>query len=120
MVARMISWGALAIVAFDLLASVASRVLGFPYGYATIGSWLIYATFGFIIGRRADVRTASAGVAVIAGVEATVGWALSWAIGPGRPRDGMPSISVLMTTVVLVAASGAIIGAVAGVLARRQ
>ncbi|HEV3192285.1 MAG TPA: hypothetical protein VGY54_17355 [Polyangiaceae bacterium] len=116
---RLVSWGALAIVVFDALASVASRTLGFSYGYATVGSWLIYAVFGFMIGRRANVGAASLGVAIIAVVEATIGWAVSWAIGPGRPPKGTPSIGILATTVVLVAFTGAIIGALTGVLGRR-
>jgi hypothetical protein len=115
---RLASWGALAIVVFDLLASVASRTIGFRYSYATVGSWLIYAAFGFMIGRRVNVGAASLGVAIIALVEATIGWAVSWAIGPGRPPNGIPSIGVLAITVVLVTATGAIIGALAGVLAR--
>jgi hypothetical protein len=110
-VVRLVSWGALAIVVFDLLASVASRTIGFRYGYTTVGSWLIYAAVGFMIGRRADVGAAALGVAIIAVVEATIGWAVSWAIGPGRPPNGTPGIGVLATTVVLVAATGATIGA---------
>jgi hypothetical protein len=117
-VGRLVSWGALAIVAFDLLASVASRTIGFRYSYATVGSWLIYAVFGFMIGRRANVGAAALGVAIIAVVEATIGWAVSWAVGPGRLPNGIPSIGALTITVALVAATGAIIGALAGALAR--
>jgi len=118
-VGRLVSWGALVIVGFDLLASVASRTIGFPYSYATVGSWLIYAAFGFMIGRRVNVGAASLGVAIIAFVEATVGWAVSWMIGPGRLPNGIPSIGVFAMTVVLVATTtGAIVGALAGVLGR--
>jgi hypothetical protein len=120
LVGRLIAWGALAIVAFDLLASVASRGIGFRYSYATVGSWLIYAAFGFVIGRRADVGVASIGVAVIAGTEATIGWAPSWAIGPGRPLNGTPRLGVLVTTVILVAITGAVIEALAGLVGRRM
>ena len=87
MVGRLVSWGALAIVVFDLVASVASRTIGFRYSYATVDSWLIYAAFGFMIGRRADVVAASWGCAIIAAVEATLA-GRSWAIGPGGPRMG--------------------------------
>ena len=41
-VARLTAIGAGSIIAFDALASVASRTIGFPYSYATFGSW---ATF---------------------------------------------------------------------------
>jgi hypothetical protein len=116
---RPVALGALAIVAFDLLASIASRTLGFPYDWATPGSWLIYAAVGFVIGRQSDMRTASAGAAVVALVDATIGWAISWAIGPGRLPDGSPGIPLLIAAVIFLVITGAVIGAVAGLLARR-
>jgi hypothetical protein len=78
----------------DLLASVASRTIGFRYSYATVDSWLIYAAFGFMIGRRLNAFAASQGVAVIAVVEAAIGWAVSWVSGPGRLPNGTPTIGV--------------------------
>jgi hypothetical protein len=115
---RVIWLGALVIVAFDIVASVASRTIGFPYSDAAVGSYVIYAVFGFAIGRRAGVGGASLGVAMIATVEATIGWALSWVIGPGRPPNGMPRFGALASTVALVAATGAVLGAMAGLLAK--
>src|SRR5579863_3550936 len=95
---RLIALGALTIVAFDLVASVASRAIGFRYGYAAVGSWLLYAVFGFLIGRRANVGSAAFGVAIIAGFEATIGWAVSWAVGPGRLPTGVPSAGNIVVT----------------------
>ena len=81
---RIVVFGLIAVVAFDVLASLASRKLSFWYGYATIGSWLIYVTVGLLAGRVASVRAATAAGAAVGFVEATLGWAISWLIGPGR------------------------------------
>ena len=117
---KVVALGALAILAFDVLASLASRAIGFPYSYAVFGSWLIYAACGYLVGRQTDVGTAALGVAMIAGVEATIGWALSWAIGPGRLPNGFPGYDKIVITVLLVIATGAVIGAITGWLARSR
>jgi hypothetical protein len=115
---KLVWLGVLAIIAFDALASLASRSLDFPYLYATIGSLLIYAALGFTLGRTASVSFAAASVAVIAFADATIGWWLSWIIGPGKPEGGGASLTQIVTTVASVVAIGAIIGAVAGALGR--
>lgn len=87
---RPVLFGVLAIVAFDLVASLASRSLGFRYSYATVGSWIIHVAVGFAIGRQSTVGAASIGVAIVAFTEATIGWTVPWAVGPGRPAGGRP------------------------------
>jgi hypothetical protein len=75
----------IAIVAFDTLASVFSRVTGFDYTKFAYGSYLIQSAAGFF-GRRSGLsfwRATLLGTWV-GFVEATVGWAVSWWIGPGR------------------------------------
>jgi hypothetical protein len=117
-VVRLVLLGVLTVIAFDALASLASRSLDFPYLYATIGSLLIYAALGFTLGRTASVSFAAASVAVIAFTEATIGWWLSGIIGPGKPKSGLVSSTQIVTTVVSMVVIGAIIGAVAGALGR--
>ena len=109
--------GAVVIVVFDIVASFAAMRFGFHYGIAAPGSWLIYACVGFDIGRRADIGMAAAGSAMVAFVEATIGWAASAAIGPGRP-PGTLSVAGVIATVILVAMTGGAIGAIAGFIAQ--
>jgi hypothetical protein len=108
--------GAIAIVVFDVLASLASRSLGFPYAYATVGSWMIYAVVGYALGRIAPVTIATLGVGAVAFIEATLGWWLSWMIGPGRLKSGTMSATMLLSTLVGVIAIAAVIGAAAGAI----
>jgi hypothetical protein len=109
------------IVTFDIVASFASRRFGFHYGIAAPGSWLIYAVVGFDIGRHANVGMSAVGAAMVAFVEATIGWAASAAIGPGH-APGDLNVAGVVATVILVAMTGGVIGAAGGVIAqyRRQ
>jgi hypothetical protein len=109
--------GAVVIVVFDVVASFAAKHFGFHYGIAAPGSWLVYAVVGFDVGRRADIGMAAAGSAIVAFVEATIGWAASAAIGPGRP-PGTLSVAGVIATVILVAMTGGAIGAIAGFIAQ--
>jgi hypothetical protein len=95
-----------AIVLFDAVASIASRQLGFPYTNATIGSYILYAIGGFLAARRVDVTFAAQLGAVLGLVDATLGWAVSSAIGPNVPP--MPRLTIgtwLFVTIVVVVTS---------------
>jgi hypothetical protein len=117
---RIVLAGVIGIVVFDALASVASRSFGFPYVYATVGSWLIYAMVGFAIGRIAPVSYAAGGVAVVALAESTIGWWLSWIIGPGRTKSGTINSTQVLTAIITVIIIGALIGAAAGAVGRSR
>ena len=110
--------GAAGIIGFDVLASLASRALDFPYVDATPGSLLIYGVVGFTIGRLAPVRHAIAGVVAVGTVEATIGWWLSWIIGLGRPMSGIVDPTQAFKVVISVIVVAAIIGAGAGAMGR--
>jgi hypothetical protein len=81
----LIVFGSAAIVLFDIAASLASRKLGFPYANAAVGSYLIYAVGGFLAARRANLVFAAQLGGVLGFVDATIGWAVSSAIGPIVP-----------------------------------
>ena len=117
-VAQITAIGAAGIIGFDVLASFTSRNLGIPYSYGVLGSWLIYAMVGFSIGRIAPVAYATAGAANVALAEATIGWWLSWIIGPGRPKSVTLTPTQIAVTVVTAVAVGGIIGAIAGAIGR--
>ena len=117
---RIVMLGLLAIVTFDVLASVASRALNFWYPYATVGSWLIYATVGLLAGRATSVSAAAVAGAAVGFVEATLGWGVSWLIGPGRVGADIPTVGAVALIIVVVTLVGAGIGALGGVAGRRS
>jgi hypothetical protein len=113
--------GSVAIVVFDVVAALAARPLGFEYGSTPglIVETAINAVPAFLAAREAGtLRIAVLVGAAIAFVNATIGWAASWIIGPGAPADPAnraPAIVVL--TVIFVVGMGALIGLIAGLAA---
>ncbi len=106
------------VLAFDLVWSYVARAGGYRYSRLAWVSLLIYGTAGFVAARGSgDVPAGAAVGLAVAGIEATLGWVLSIAIGPGRP-DGPLTVLRVVATVVAVACAGAAVGAIGGVLAR--
>lgn len=93
-----------AIVLFDVAASFASRALKFDYTHLIWVSSFLYAVagyFGFAYMRLAGALLAG----VVAGIaDATIGWALSTAIGPYVPTV-RPSLSYGVIAIVIVMVS---------------
>ena len=115
---RAIVGGIVAVLLFDTLASWASAATGFAYTNVAPGSWLIYAAVGYVAARQRDLLAAVAAGAIVGLVDASAGWALSWAIGPGR-LPGLvltPTRWIQVALIVVVTAAGmAVIG---GLVAR--
>jgi hypothetical protein len=112
-----------AVLLFDLVASLAARQFEFPYVRASVGSYFLYLLFGFLAGRNGRGHRAQAGAtaAAVAGmVDVSLGWAISWAIGPGRPPSGTLSPIAWMITAAVVVLFAAAIGYIGGVLGARS
>ena len=125
---RVTLYGAVAVVAFDALASLASRITGVAYGRAIIGTLIIYAGIGFLAARtttRAPVRMAAGTGLVLGLTDTTSGWATSWLIGPGRVK-GLTIASWVLTAVLVVlmsagvATAGGILGRLGGGSSQRS
>ncbi|MCC8473390.1 hypothetical protein LN458_05200 [Xanthomonas arboricola] len=113
----------LAVVVFDAVTSLASLVLGFPYTYATFGSAILYIAFAFFAARKFGFWAAVLLGLAMGITDATLGWAVSWAIGPGRLAAGTLTLSVWLYTATFVVVLGAIYGLIGGgigVLTPRQ
>lgn len=110
---KIVSLGAMTVLLFDIAASLASKGLGFPYAYASIGSVFIYALVGYFTFRRCGLVRAVGAAVLIEIVDATLGWYISWQIGPGAlPADQLtpPIIATTIMTVLIFAAICALIG----------
>lgn len=108
-----VSFGALAVLVFDTAASFASKGLGFPYGYASIGSVLIYAMVGYFAFRQGGLVRAVGAAILVELVDATLGWFISWQIGPGAlPTDQVTPLIIAITivTVLIFAVGCALVG----------
>jgi hypothetical protein len=115
---KLVLIGAGVVITFDAIASLASKWLGFAYPKASIGSVAIYAGLGYVGYRFGGLRVAMLTALAVGLVDATLGWSVSWAIGPGAVPPPKRTASVL-------ALSGAfaigvdLIAAVLGVAAAR-
>jgi hypothetical protein len=126
-VIRWAARGALVIVAFDFITALGALTLGYEYGGwpGVVLSTLVIGFFAFMA--AAETRAVRVGIAVgalVSLVDATVGWAITWAMGPGAPflldafdQDDLPVYVAL--TIVSVVAIGALTGLVAALLATR-
>ncbi len=81
------------VVIYDIAACLASRSLGFNYAYASFGSLIIYAGSSAIAAKVAAFEQALPAGAVAGIADATLGWWISWKIGPGRMAGGALSLS---------------------------
>lgn len=106
-----------AIVVFDLIASLTSRLLTFDYTKLVLISWLLYCAagyfgckyYGFLGGVVAGL---TAGVA-----DSTAGWSLSSAIGPYVPRVPPPhSFVTTLFVVAVVSITGVVLGSIGAAL----
>jgi hypothetical protein len=125
---RWIFTGCLVIVVYDVVAALAARALaidywtleGWPLFLSLVPSTAIYIATGFLAARdtgKARMGALAGGVVAIA--DSTVGWALSWVIGPGAPPTDDQSPVLVVLTVISVAAIGAAVGLAAGLFAKR-
>jgi hypothetical protein len=106
---------------FDLLASLLSGPVGFRYEAIFWVSLAIYAAAGFFAARQlGSVRAAARTSSLVGLADATIGWAISYAVEPdlyGYADDvTIPLVTVVVALVVLTAA---LLGALGGVAGKR-
>ena len=94
--------GVIGVLLFDTVASFASIGFQFTYSYASVGSVLIYSTIGYIAFRRYGLALAIM-AAILAGLaDATLGWFISWKIGPGALPNEQATISLIASSITFV------------------
>lgn len=124
--AVVLSLSGLAIVLLDVIAAFATMRYGFDYDRTAWMSYTIYALAGFFAARCAGATApmeASHGIALgaLGGactslVDASIGWAVSWIMGPGRPPGGWPGFGFIAFVVGMVVTYGTVLGVVGGLL----
>lgn len=115
---RVVGLGAVSVLVFDTVASLASKGLGFPYGYASIGSVLIYCAVGYFVFRRWSLIRAVGAAILVELVDATLGWFISWQIGPGALPIDQVSSTIIVTTLVSVFVFAVLCALVGSAIAR--
>ena len=114
---RILVAASIAVLVLDIFGSLASKAFGFAYSSLAWGSLIIYAAAGFFAARSGGLRTAAQGGGAVAFVDATLGWAISWALGPGRPAAGYTGVGPILGTIALAWLTGIVSGFVGNLTA---
>lgn len=120
---RLVTTGAIAVVVLDVTAAIASRMLDFPYTWAAWGSYLVYGTTGYFVGRQFSVARAAIAGVVLGLVDATLGWAAASALKANyTPIPELTPIMWLLIAINVVIGSAIIatIGGAAGRIIQRN
>jgi hypothetical protein len=116
---RVVLYGALAVIVFDAIAAIASLQLGFEYSAAIPGSYMIYATTGFFAWKTSGWKGAALTGLLLGLVDATIGWGISWLIGPGKPPADVTFTPVMWPFVAIVVCATAAFWSLIGAIVAR-
>ena len=115
-----------AIVLLDVVAALATMRYGFDYDRTAWISYTIYALAGFFAARCTGatapveatygIALGALGGASTALVDSSLGWAVSWVMGPGRPPGGWPGFGFIAYVVGTVVAYGTGLGVIGGLV----
>lgn len=108
--------GSFAVLMLDTIGSIASRQFRFRYSSLSIISCIFWFGTGFFAAWYGQLLLSLLAGGIVAFVEATLGWYISWLIGPGRPKNKL-SHTVIGKIVLIVTLKGAAIGFIGGLLA---
>lgn len=115
--AQIVLLGAVIVCVVDTALAVISQQAQIPYSSFIPISILIVAIFGFVAARRCGLLFAPFCGAILGLVDSTIGWSISWYIGPGEPGMEL-SFNEIAYTVTTVTAMDAVFGMVGGLFSK--
>jgi hypothetical protein len=117
-----LSFSALILV-YDVVTALIARRTGLEYALFGLGAAAIYGWCGYLLGGVASpgfasgpAAMAASGAGTVALVEATVGWALAWRIGPGRLPPEQRTRRRIVRGISIAVVSAAAIGFLFGLI----
>jgi hypothetical protein len=112
-----IALGCLAVLALDTIGSLAARRFKFDYRLFFVWSFFIYLFAARAAVEAGGTIAAAIACACIALVDSTIGWVISWRIGPGKPKKQVSRATILAAPVIVIFMA-TLLGLVTGVLSR--
>lgn len=109
--------GALAVILFDTLASFISRKFQISYGLFSIGSFFIYICVGFFGAKYGDLMRAVIIAGIIGVIDSTIGWYISWIIGPGQTNIELTVVNIA-SIIIFVTITALLFGLVGALFSR--
>ena len=112
--------GLLAVLTVDTCGAILSELMGFSYAWLAIPTFSVFAAIGFVAGWRHSISAAAYAALVVSVVDVTLGWWISWQIGPGRiPLDESQDFLYMLFVAKLSIAIDTLLAIGAGAAARR-
>lgn len=105
----------LSVLAFDTLASFISQIFQIDYVLFSIGSAVIYFCIGFFGTKYGNFALAIISSALTGIIDSTLGWYISWIVGPGK-IDIEPDLVIKFSTVVTVVLIAVFFGLIGSVI----
>ena len=99
---KIVCLGAIGVLVFDALASFASLLVGFSYAYATVGSVIIYGIVGYFSFLTGGIGACIRAAILVELVDVTLGWGISWLIGPGAFPAQQRTVGTISLSVIFV------------------
>jgi len=109
--------GSVVIVVYDIVASLLSRRFGWEYFLFSIGSAIIYTAVGYLASKGGPFYSAVLAATLVGLIDVTLGWYISWVIGPGRIESGFDA-NVFIQSAGFVMAFSATFGGIGGAISR--
>ncbi|MGQ0541223.1 MAG: hypothetical protein ACT4O9_05140 [Blastocatellia bacterium] len=109
--------GFVAVIAVSSFGALASRNLGFDYSWLIPISIAITAGVGFAVSKYVGLIYATFAGALIGLVNSTIGWYISWKIGPGDPQIETDALMII-SVIIMVVSLDMIIATIGGLAAR--
>ncbi|HEX8246684.1 MAG TPA: hypothetical protein VF599_00750 [Pyrinomonadaceae bacterium] len=98
-----ILFGSFLVIIFDTLASLFSLHFQINYGWFGFGSLLIYIYVGFCCAKYGSLLWSAIGGGILGLVDSTIGWYISWIIGPGNPGVEISAPEIFATIIFVTA-----------------
>jgi hypothetical protein len=111
--------GIAGVLLLDTFGSLAAKQFGFSYGSLAPVSFAIWIAVGALIGRIYGISGAFLASAFVGFVEATVGWRISWIVGPGQWSPERTNTTGILRTVARVTLLAGVLGLSGGAIASR-
>ena len=113
------------ILLFDTMTALFSLRYSVSYTKFALGSWLIYVMSGFVVKQSKWLWKSIVTGTAIAGIDATLGWLISWQLGPGRIPERLittdaQKYGTIFIIIIVVTLQGTVLGLAGGAIKKIQ
>ncbi len=102
--------GSACVLTIDSLGALIAKKFSFKYAYLTLLSFLTYVLLGYYVGKNHTPEHAAIVCGLVGLLDSTVGWRISWLIGPGKIEAQCNTKQAIVKTIFFITAIASAIG----------